>query len=91
MGNSVFLEEAFKEFKFYCHGEGFDLCYFTSEITGSLREIENYQFDNPKVIKLKKKAFGYEGIPYDVAEWQQEQWHHNLADIVDRFNKMRSG
>jgi len=87
MGNILFPEEDFEEFKSYCRREGFDLSYYSSEITGSLREIEKHRFGSPKVIKLKKKRFGYDGIPYSVSEWQQEQWHHRLADIVDKFRE----
>jgi len=71
--NLLIPEEYFEEFKLYCREAGFDLCYFSSEITDSLRGIENYKFDRTYPIRLKKKRFGYCGIPYAVAEWQQEQ------------------
>jgi hypothetical protein len=80
--NLLIPEEYFEEFKLYCREAGFDLCYFSNEITGSLREIENYQFDKPCLIRLKKKRFGYCGIPYAVAKWQQAQWNCQLSDMV---------
>lgn len=89
MRNLVLAEADFEEFKSYCRRLGFDLSYFSTEMTGFGKEIENHRFDTPKVIKLKKKPFGYQGTSYDVAEWQQAEWQRRFADIVEGFTKMR--
>ena len=52
--NMVLLETEFDEFKQYCKEKGFDLSYFSGEISGSKEKIRAYRFDKPKVIKLKK-------------------------------------
>jgi len=85
--NLVLSEAEFDEFKQYCHEKGFDLSYFGPEILGSKEEIEHYQFSRPQVIKLRKRRFTFQGIPYDVAEWQQERWDSSLPQIQDEFFK----
>ena len=85
--NLVLSETEFVEFKQYCREKGFDLSYFGPEILGSKEEIERYQCDGPKVIKLRKRRFTFQGIPYDVAEWQQERWDSSLPQIQDEFFK----
>ena len=86
MAKNVVLSEAeFDEFKQYCHDKGFDLSDFGPEILGSKEEIEHYQFSRPQVIKLRKRRFTFQGIPYDVAEWQQEKWASNLSEIQASF------
>ena len=87
--NLVLSEAEFDEFKQYCHEKGFDLSYFGPEILGSKEEIEHYQFSRPQVIKLRKRRFTFQGIPYDVAEWQQERWDSRLPQIQDEFFKKR--
>ena len=67
--NLVLSEAEFDEFKQYCHEKGVDLSYFGPEILGSKEEIERYQFSSPQVMKLRKRRFTFQGIPYDVAEW----------------------
>ncbi len=83
--NLILSEAEFDEFKQYCHEKGFDLSYFGPEILGSKEEIEHYQFSRPQVITLRKRRFTFQGIPYDVAEWQQERWDSRLAQIQDEF------
>ena len=85
--NLVLSEAEFDEFKQYCREKGFDLSYFGSDISGSKEEIERYQFSisKPQVIKLRKRRFTFQGIPYDVAEWQQEKWASNLSEIQGEF------
>ena len=85
--NLVLSEAEFDEFRQYCHDKGFDLSYFGPEILGSKEEIEHYQFSRPQVIKLRKRRFTFQGIPYDVAEWQQERWDSSLPQIQDEFFK----
>ncbi len=83
--NLVLSEAEFEEFRQYCRGKGFDLTYFSPEVSGSKEEIERYQFDTPKVIKLKKHRFSFSGTPYDVAEWQQQKWLTSLPGLRDDF------
>ena len=85
--NLVLSEAEFVEFKQYCREKGFDLSYFGPEILGSKEGIEHYQFSRPQVIKLRKRRFTFQGIPYDVAEWQQERWDSGLPQIQDEFFK----
>jgi hypothetical protein len=85
----VLSEAEFVEFKQYCREKGFDLSYFSSDISGSEEEIERYQFDSPKVIKLKRRRFSFSGTPYDVAEWQQEKWASNLSEIQSDYLSWR--
>ena len=88
MGNNLVLSEAeFGEFKQYCREKGFDLSYFGPDISGSKEEVERYQFDGPKVIKLKRHRFSFSGTPYDVAEWQQQKWLASLPELRDEFSK----
>ena len=87
--NLVLSEAEFVEFKQYCREKGVDLSYFGPEILGSKEEIEHYQFSRPQVIKLRKRRFTFQGIPYDVAEWQQEQWASNLSEIQSEFLSWR--
>ena len=88
MAKNVLLSEAeFDDFQSYCRKKGFDLCYFSGEMLGSKEAIEQYQFSRPQVIKLRKRRFTFQGIPYDVAEWQQERWDSSLPQIQDEFFK----
>ena len=88
MAQNLLLSEAeFDEFRQYCRGKGFDLSYFGPDISGSKEEIERYQFDGPKVIKLKRRRFSFSGTPYDVAEWQQRKWLTSLPALRDEFFK----
>lgn len=86
--NLVLPEAEFNEFRRYCRGKGFDLSYFGAEILGSKEEIEGHQFDSPKVIKLRRRRFAFQGIPYDVAEWQREKWNGSLSRLQDEFFKL---
>ena len=83
--NLVLSEAEFVEFKQYYREKGFDLSYFSSDISGSKEEIECYQFDGPKVIKLKRRRFSFSGTPYDVAEWQQQKWLTSLPRLREEF------
>jgi hypothetical protein len=85
--NLVLSEVEFDEFQRFCRDKGFDLCYFGPEISGSKENIERHQFDRPKVIKFKRQRFTSKGIPYDVAEWQEERWDSSLPQIQDEFLK----
>ena len=87
--NLVLSEAEFEEFRQYCSGKEFDLAYFGPDISGSKEEIEHYQFDGPKVIKLKRRRFSFSGTPYDVAEWQQEKWASNLSEIQSDYLSWR--
>jgi hypothetical protein len=84
--NLVLSEAEFDEFKQYCREKGFDLSYFGPEILGSKEEIE-HRFSRPQVIKLRKRRFTFQGIPYDVAEWQQQKWLTSLPGLRDEFFK----
>ena len=84
--NLVLSEAEFDEFKQYCHEKAFDLSYFGPDISGSKKEIERYQFDSSKVIKLKRSRFSFTGTPYDVAEWQQQKWLTSLPGLVIQQN-----
>jgi len=83
--NLILFEIKFDEFRRFCRERGFDLSYCSSGISGSKEEIAGHQFDSPKVIKLRKRRFGFMGIPYDVAEWQQESWRKNLPKLREEF------
>jgi len=85
--NLVLSEAEFDEFRQYCRGKGVDLSYFGPDISGSKEEIERYQFDGPKVIKLKRRRFSFSGTPYDVAEWQQQEWLTSLPELRDECFK----
>ncbi len=87
--NLVLPEATFDEFRRFCRGKGFDLSYVSAEISGSREEIADYQFDRPKVINLRRRPFGFQGMPYDVAEWQQEKWDSSLPEIEDEFSSRR--
>jgi len=88
MAKNLLLSEAeFDDFQRYCREKGVDLSYFSGEISGSKQEIERHQFDDPKVIKLKRRRFSFSGTPYDVAEWQQQQWATSLPGLLDEFFK----
>lgn len=87
--NLVLLETEFDDFKQYCKEKGFDLSYFSSELSGSREEMESYTFDSPKVIRLKRRRFGFQGVPFDVAEWQHEKWIGSFKEIRDEFFKNR--
>jgi len=88
--NLVLSEAEFDEFRQYYRGKGFDLSYFSPDISGSKEEIERYQFDGAKVIKLKRRRFSFSGTPYDVAEWQQQKWLTSLPGLQDEFFKRGS-
>ena len=83
--NMVLEEVDFEKFRQYSRTKGFDLCYFCPEISGSKEAITCHKFDSPKVIKLRKRRFSFEGIPYNVAEWQQESWHRSLPKLKEEF------
>lgn len=83
--NLVLSESDFEEFRQYCRQRGFDLCYFSSEISGSRQEIANLQFGSPKVIKIIKRRFSLRGVPYDVAEYQQNEWKRAFPSIKEEF------
>ena len=89
--NLILSEAEFDEFQRYCREKGFDLSYyvfyFSNEISGSKRAIERHQFDEPKVIKLIKHGFEFIGIPYTVAEWQQDKWRSQFAEIKEAVLK----
>lgn len=89
--NVIMTESKFRDFQNYCCVKGFDLSYFSSEISGSEEEIEWYQFDLPKVIKIKRNGFWYQGVPYDVAVWQQQNWNSSFKQIVPEFFSTRNG
>ena len=91
MENLVLSEVDFDRFRRFCHEKGFDLSYYSPEISGTKEEIERHHFDSPKVIKLRKRRFGFEGIPYDVAEWQQEDWRRILPELRDEFFEKAEG
>ena len=80
------LEEAdFEKFRQYYRAKGFDLSYCCSEVSELKEEIAGHHFDSPKAIKLQKRRFGYAGIAYDVAEWQQEGWRKNPPKLREEF------
>lgn len=83
--NLILSEIEFGTFQRYCREKGFDLSYFSSGILGSRQEIEQHQFDGFQVIKLVKRGFAYEGIPYAVAEWQQHDWRNHFLEIREGF------
>ena len=86
MAKNLLLSEAeFDDFQRYCREKGFDLSYFSGEISGSKQGIERHQFDDPQVIKLTKHRFTFQGIPYDVAEWQQQKWLTSLPGLRNEF------
>ena len=91
VAKNVLLSEAeFDDFQSYCRKKGFDLCYFSGEISGSKKEIEQHQFDSPRVIKLTRHRFTFSGVPYTVAEWQQEKWRSCFLEIREEFFKKRT-
>ena len=91
MAKNVLLSEAeFDDFESYCRKKGVDLSYFSGEISGSKEEIEQHQFDGPQVIKLTRHRFTFRGVPYTVAEWQQEKWRSCLSEIQEEFFKKRT-
>jgi len=83
--NLVLNEKQFADFQQFCRDKGFDLSYYSNEISGSQSEIENYQFNGPQVIKLRKSRFTYRGTPYDVAEWQKVAWANRFSQIRNEF------
>jgi len=46
--NLVLSERDFNDFQNFCREKGFDLSYFSSEISGSAKEIEQLQFSEPQ-------------------------------------------
>ena len=88
---SLILSEAeFDEFQRYCREKGFDLSYYSSNISGSEKEIQQQKFDEPAVIKLIKHRFTSIGIPYTVAEWEQDRWHNQFKEIHREFFKNKT-
>ena len=91
IGNNLILSEIeFGNFQRYCREKRFDLSYFSSGILGSRKEIEQHQFDGFQVIKVVKRGFIHEGIPYTVAEWQQGEWRNQFLEIQEDFFKKRT-
>ena len=88
--NQLLSGAEFDNFQRYCREKGFDLSYFSDEISGSKEEIEQYQFDSPKVIKFSRQRFSSKGIPYDVAEWQREKWSATLSQLMEEFFRRQS-
>jgi hypothetical protein len=88
--NLVLAEIEFKEFQRFCRSKGFDLCYFSPEISGSEEYIRGLQFDSPRVLKVKTRRFTSSAIPYDVAEWQCDKWGTALLQLRDEFSAGRS-
>ena len=87
--NLILSEAKFDEFQRYCREKGFDLSYYSSKISGSEKEIQQQKFDEPKVIKLIKRRFTSIGIPYTVAEWQQDRWHNQFKEIQESFSRIK--
>ncbi len=87
--NLVLIESEFDEFQRFCRQKGFDLSYYSPEISGSKKDIEYHQFENSKVIKLIRGWINFRGVPYDVAEWQRGKWADALPQLKDEFSKMR--
>ena len=85
--NLVLSERDFNDFQNFCREKGFDLSYFSSEISGSAKEIEQIQFSEPQVIKLIKHRFTSVGVPYSVAEWQQDKWRSQFSEVQENFFK----
>ena len=85
--NLILFEAEFDEFQRYCRQNGFDLSYYISSISGSKKEIQQQKFDEPVVIKLIKHRFTSVGIPYTVAEWQQDKWRSQFSEIQENFFK----
>ena len=85
--NLILSETEFDEFQRYCREKGFDLSYYSSSISGSIKEIQQQKFDEPAVIKLLKHRFTSIGIPYKVAEWEQVRWHNQFKEIQREFFK----
>jgi hypothetical protein len=88
--NLILSETEFGDFQRYCREKGFDLSYFSSGILGSRKEIEQHQIDDFQVIKLIKHKFAYTGIPYSVAEWQQDKWRNQFLEIQEDFIKNKT-
>jgi hypothetical protein len=87
--NVVLPEVEFVAFQRFCRDKGFDLCYYGPEIDKG--EIDAYQPDHPKVIKVKKRRFSSVGIPYDVAEWQRKEWGAALPRLIGEFSQSEKG
>jgi hypothetical protein len=83
--NLVLSEVEFEEFRHFCGEKGFDLSYFSVDYLDSISDMQQHAFDDPYVIKLIKNRFTVIGIPYTVAEWQQERWRNQLAGIQRYF------
>lgn len=85
MENLVLYEAEFDRFRRFCREKGFDLSYFSPEISGTKEEIVCHAFDSSKVVKLRNRRFGFTDIPYDVAKWQQESWKAQISGLKDEF------
>jgi hypothetical protein len=83
--NLVLAEREFDDFKRLCRKKGFDLSYYGPQISGSIKEMKNTNLDGSRVILLSKHWFINHGVPYSVAEWQQEKWCNNRPDLEDKF------
>jgi hypothetical protein len=91
MAKNLLLSEAeFDHFQRYCREKGFDLSYFSGEISGSKQKIERHQVDDPQVIKLTRHRFTFGGVPYTVGEWHQEKWRSCFSEIQEEFFKKRT-
>jgi hypothetical protein len=88
--NLILSETEFGDFQRYCREKGFDLSYFSSGILDSRKEIEQHQVDDFQVIKIIKHKFTYTGIPYSVAEWQQDKWRNQFLEIQEDFIKNKT-
>jgi hypothetical protein len=83
--NLALTETEFYAFRRFCSQCGFGLCYYGPAIFGSKEGIARYQFERPKVIKLKERRFDFVGIPYDVAEYEQKDWRMALPQLRAEF------
>jgi len=79
-------KEEFDIFRRICRAKGLDLCYFSSGISGSLKQIEGYAFEDDTVILLEKRGWDYLAVPYSVAEWQKRDWASNYEQIKTEFH-----
>src|SRR5208283_5641092 len=78
-------KEEFDFFRRICRAKGLDLCYFSPSISGSLKQIEKYAFEDDTVILLEKRRWDYLAVPYSVAEWQKGDWASNYEQIKTEF------
>ena len=88
--NLILSDLEFDDFKRFCSERGFDLSYYSVDFFDSINEMKRYEFGDPYVIKLVKHRFTVTGIPYTVAEWQQEEWRRQLPEVQRDFLKGRA-